>query len=81
MSRVYTGRESFFTAASILSRRERGTTRSVVEREAPALTDRAPISPTSGASLSDPALPGNLSLRERDVSLDLMQASVPDGPG
>lgn len=53
----------------------------MVEREAPAPADQPLISLTPGSSLSDPALPGCVSLRERKVSLDLMQASVPDGPG
>jgi len=41
--------------------------RSMVEREAPMLTDQRLILPITCSSLSDPALPGHLSLRERKV--------------
>ena len=43
--------------------------------------DQALIPSITCSSLSDPALPGHLSLRERMVSPKPMQARVPDVPG
>ena len=55
--------------------------RSMVERDAPVLAEPGAEPSDSGSSLSDLAPPGYLALREREVSLHLMQASAPDGPG
>jgi len=55
--------------------------RSMVERETPMAAEVGANPDNNGSSLSDPAPPGHLSLRERGVFLKRMQASAPDGAG